>query len=246
MNDDVMRSSLWRTCAHSGTQSQTWPPQGSILHSGQAPKHMQLRRNQTSLGSSTMKLDCVTEWMNMRLKGCCMQRAQAEPKGAFEDSLCPYQTRDEIPCPQRHACPRGSTTLYGCTRADLDPQTPHLQLKRRQTGQMCPPNPSPCNSCASRLWHIRRPGTPQPPLLQLERKQDHSPSPPPKPSPPHSLPPPQGSLRPHLGEAQAPVSFRVALVDLLSHSLPGGLQPLAPGAPGGEEVGHHCMPAGSV
>ena len=44
----------------------------------------------------------------------------------------------------------------------------------------------------------------------------------------------------HLAEADAAVVLWVPLVHLRGDRLPGGLQPLAPGAPGRVEVGHHC------
>jgi hypothetical protein len=44
----------------------------------------------------------------------------------------------------------------------------------------------------------------------------------------------------HLGKADATVAFGVPIVHLRRHSLPCRLQPLAPRAPGGVEVGHNC------
>jgi hypothetical protein len=46
---------------------------------------------------------------------------------------------------------------------------------------------------------------------------------------------------PHLGVADAAVPLGVLGVDGCGGCLPGGRQPLAPVAPGGEEVYHHCQ-----
>ena len=44
----------------------------------------------------------------------------------------------------------------------------------------------------------------------------------------------------HLGDPESAVTIRVLGVHLLSHSLPCGLQSLAPGAPGCIKIHHHC------